>query len=97
MRKHAEVVGHNKRDARQILQSIVRQIAAQRRINRHRVNGVFSEAFPTHTLAHEAAERAAREQLLAGETTIISYEDSDGHWHEEVAAGDDRPETSVKD
>jgi hypothetical protein len=63
----------------------------------YRVNGVFSEAFPTHALAHEAAERAAREQVVAGETTDISYEDSDGRWHEEVSEGDDRPETSVKD
>jgi hypothetical protein len=63
----------------------------------YRANGVFSETFPTHTLAHEAAARAAREQLLAGETTNISYEDSDGRWHDEVAPGDDRPETSVKD
>jgi|SRR6516164_7304702 hypothetical protein len=63
----------------------------------YRANGVFSEAFPTHALAHEAAARAAQEQLLAGETTNISYEDSEGHWHDEVAAGDDRPETSVKD
>ena len=62
----------------------------------YRADGVFSETFPTHALAHEAAERAAREQLLAGETTNISYEDSDGRWHDEVAAGDDRPETSVK-
>jgi Uncharacterized protein conserved in bacteria (DUF2188) len=63
----------------------------------YRVNGVFSEAFPTHALAHEAAERAAREQVVAGETTDISYEDSDGRWHQEVSEGDDRPETSVKD
>lgn len=63
----------------------------------YRVNGVFSEAFPTHALAHEAAERAAREQVVAGETTDISYEDSDGRWHDEVSEGDDRPETSVKD
>jgi hypothetical protein len=63
----------------------------------YRANGVFSETFPTHALAHEAAARAAQEQLLAGETTNISYEDSQGHWHDEVAAGDDRPETSVKD
>jgi hypothetical protein len=63
----------------------------------YRANGVFSETFPTHALAHEAAVRAAREQLLAGETTTISYEDSDGRWHDEVAARDDRPETSVKD
>ena len=63
----------------------------------YRANGVFSEAFPTHALAHEAAERAAREQVIAGETTDISYEDSDGRWHDEVSQGDDRPETSVKD
>ena len=63
----------------------------------YRVNGVFSEAFPTHALAHEAAERAAREQVVAGETTDISYEDSDGRWHDELSEGDDRPETSVKD
>ena len=35
------------------------------------VNGVFSEAFPTHALAHEAAERAAREQVVAGENDDI--------------------------
>ncbi len=63
----------------------------------YRVNGVFSETFPTHALAHAAAERAAREQVLPGQTTGISYEDADGHWHDEVAAGDDRPETGVKD
>ena len=63
----------------------------------YRADGVFSETFSTHALAHEAASRAAREQLLAGETTTISWEDSDGRWHEEIAAGDDRPETSVKD
>jgi hypothetical protein len=63
----------------------------------YQANGVFSETFPTHAQAYEAAVRAAQEQLLAGETTNISYEDSDGRWHDEVAPGDDRPETSVKD
>jgi hypothetical protein len=63
----------------------------------YRAEGVFSETFSTHALAHEAAARAAREQLVAGETTTISWEDSDGRWHEEIAAGDDRPETRVKD
>jgi hypothetical protein len=29
-------------------------------------------------------------------TTGISYEDKGGRWHDEVAAGDDRPETDVK-
>jgi hypothetical protein len=63
----------------------------------YRVNGVYSEAFPTHALAHKAAERAAREQGVPGETTGISYEDQEGHWHDEVSAGNDRPETGVTD
>jgi Uncharacterized protein conserved in bacteria (DUF2188) len=63
----------------------------------YRVNGVYSETFPTHAMAHEAAERAAREQIMPGETTGISYEDADGRWHDELAEGDDRPETGVKD
>ena len=62
----------------------------------YRVDGVFSETFPTHDLARKAAERAAKEQIVPGETTSISWEDKDGRWHEEVAAGSDRPETSVE-
>ena len=62
----------------------------------YKVDGVFSETFPDHDTARHAAERAAREQAVAGATTGISYEDSQGRWHEEVARGDDRPETSVK-
>jgi hypothetical protein len=60
------------------------------------VNGVFSEAFPSHDLARKAAERVAREQHVPGETQAISWEDKDGHWHEELAAGDDRPDTDVE-
>jgi hypothetical protein len=63
----------------------------------YRVNGAFSETFPTHALALKAAERAAREQIVPGEGTGISYEDSAGKWHDEFSAGDDRPETGVKD
>jgi hypothetical protein len=62
----------------------------------YRVDGVFSEPFPSHDLARRAAERAAREQIVPGETTPISYEDSDGRWHDELAAGRDRPDTDVK-
>jgi len=62
----------------------------------YRVNGVFSEAFPSHDMARRAAERAAKEQVVAGETVGISYEDTAGRWHDEVSAGDDRPETDVK-
>lgn len=61
----------------------------------YRVDGVFSETFPSHDVARKAAERAAREQVSPGETAAISYEDKDGRWHEEVSAGNDRPETDV--
>src|SRR5580658_2694249 len=56
----------------------------------YQVNGVFSETFPSHDAARKAAERAAREQHVGGETRAISWEDKDGHWHEELARGDDR-------
>ena len=62
----------------------------------YRADGVYSEPFPTHDLARQAAERAAEEQRVAGETTGISWEDAEGHWHDEVARGDDRPETDVQ-
>ena len=62
----------------------------------YRVDGVYSEPFPTHDMVRKAAERAAREQLVPGETTGITYEDAEGRWHDEVAAGDDRPVTDVK-
>jgi hypothetical protein len=63
----------------------------------YRADGVYSETFPTHDLAHKAAERAAREQIVPGNTTGISYEDEKGRWHDEVAQGRDRPQTEVTD
>jgi Uncharacterized protein conserved in bacteria (DUF2188) len=62
----------------------------------YRVDGVFSEPYPTHDLARQAAERAAQEQLIPGEITGIIYEDAEGRWHEEVARGNDRPITEVE-
>jgi len=62
----------------------------------YRADGVFSETFPTHDAARKAAERAAAEQAIAGETRGIMYEDKEGRWHEEVALGTDRPETEVQ-
>ena len=62
----------------------------------YRVDGAFSETFPSHDEARSAAERAAGEQTLGGETTGISYEDSRGQWHEELSPGGDRPETDVE-
>jgi len=62
----------------------------------YRVDGVFSETFPSHDMARRAAERAAREQAVPGATTGISYEDKEGRWHDEVSRGDDRPDTEVQ-
>ena len=62
----------------------------------YRVDGGFSETFSSHDMARRAAERAAKEQVVPGDTTGISYEDKDGRWHDEVSAGDDRPETDVE-
>ena len=62
----------------------------------YRANGVFSETFPSHDAARKAAERAAAEQVIAGKTRGIVYEDKEGRWHEEVALGTDRPETAVE-
>ncbi len=63
----------------------------------YKVGDVFSETFPTKPHAHAAALRAAREQRTPGETAPIEYEDQSGNWHEETAAGRDRPDTDVKD
>ena len=62
----------------------------------YKVDETFSETFPTHDTAHAAAERAAREQAAPGEATVISYEDKQGHWHQESSAGNDRPQPKVK-
>lgn len=63
----------------------------------YRVDGTYSETFPSHEAATRAAHQAAREQERPGETAGISYEDERGRWHDEVASGDDRPETDVVD
>lgn len=63
----------------------------------YKVNGVFSEAFPTHAAALAAARRAATEQRVPGHTEAIEWEDEKGKWHSETASGSDRPETDVKD
>ena len=62
----------------------------------YQVDGVFSETFPSHDMAHMAALRAATEQHVPGETRAISWEDSNGKWHEELARGDDRPNAEVE-
>jgi hypothetical protein len=62
----------------------------------YKVGDVFSEPFPSHDEARRAAERAAGEQVVPGESAEISYEDKDGRWHDERSAGSDRPDTEVE-
>ena len=62
----------------------------------YKADGVFSEPFPTHDAARQAAQRAAGEQRAPGDTAAIAWEDSSGHWHEELADGHDRPDTDVE-
>ena len=63
----------------------------------YKVDGVFSEPFPTHAAALAAAKTAAQEQRVPGRTEVIEYEDENGRWHTETASGSDRPETDVQD
>jgi hypothetical protein len=62
----------------------------------YKFDGVFSETFASHDEARSAAHRAALEQQRPGETSAISWEDQQGRWHEEVARGNDRPQTDVE-
>ena len=62
----------------------------------YKLGDTFFETFATHDLALKAAERAAGEQVIPGETTAISYEDEAARWHTETSSGDDRPETDVE-
>ncbi len=63
----------------------------------YKVGDVFSEPFATHEAALAAAKLAAREQRTPGRTETIEWEDANGKWHTETAAGSDRPETDVED
>jgi hypothetical protein len=63
----------------------------------YKVDGVFSETYPTHAEALKAAQRAAAEQEVPGETEVIEFEDEKGKWHTETARGSDRPQTEIKD
>ncbi len=61
----------------------------------YRLEGTYSESFATKAAAEAAAQRAAAEQKLPGESNDIEFEDSMGQWHTEHSAGDDRPDTDV--
>ncbi|NRP72863.1 hypothetical protein ILFOPFJJ_03762 [Ensifer psoraleae] len=63
----------------------------------YKVDDVFSETFPNHADALAAAEIAARHHEAPGSTENIEFQDSAGHWQEQVASGFDRPRTEVVD
>lgn len=62
----------------------------------YRVDETVSEPFASHDAALRAAQLAALEQSAPGEATIISYEDKQGHWHEEKSLPNDRPKPIVR-
>jgi|AraplaMF_Col_mLB_1032019.scaffolds.fasta_scaffold03303_9 hypothetical protein len=63
----------------------------------YRLGNVYSESFPSHAEALEAARIVAAEQQVGGDSAEISWQDDKGKWHEEYAEGGDRPETEVVD
>jgi hypothetical protein len=63
----------------------------------YKVNGVFSEPYPTRAEALDAAQAAAAEQERPGDAETIEYEDDKGKWHSETVSGRDRPHAVVKD
>lgn len=63
----------------------------------YKVGDTYSETFPSHSDALQAAQIASSEQQIAGQTDGIEYEDANGKWHSELADGRDRPETEVRD
>lgn len=63
----------------------------------YRLDGVYSETFPTHGDARQAARIVAAEQQVGGEAAEISYQDAKGAWHTEHSDGGDRPEAEIVD
>ena len=61
----------------------------------YKLGDVFSERFVTRDDAMEAARRVAAEQRVPGESTIISYQDSEGRWLQEQSRGIDRPDVDI--
>jgi len=61
----------------------------------YRMQGTYSETFPSKAAAEAAAIRAAAEQRAPGQPEEIEYEDNKGRWHVEQSSGKDRPDTDV--
>ena len=63
----------------------------------YKVDGAFSEPYPSHAAALAAARRAAAEQTIPGHTETIEYEDGKGRRPTETARRSDPPQTHIKD
>ncbi len=63
----------------------------------YKVGDTYSETYPSHAEAVQAAQAAAAEQQVPGSTEGIRYQDRAGAEHEEIAKGDDRPVAKVDD
>jgi hypothetical protein len=63
----------------------------------YKLDDVYSETFPSHDAAVRAADRAAAEQKIPGESETIEYQDASGKWRTERAEGSDRPQPDVED
>jgi hypothetical protein len=61
----------------------------------YKLGDVFSEPFRTRAAALRAAHRAAAEQRVPGDSTLIEFQDEQGKWHVEKSEADDRPEADV--
>ncbi len=59
------------------------------------LDGAFSEPFASRAEALRAAQRAADEQRVPGDTLTIQYQDQAGEWHTEISPGNDRPDADV--
>ncbi len=63
----------------------------------YRQNGAYSETFPSHADALEAARIVAAAQMKAGEAKQIIYQDGKGVWRREFDDGSDPIEAEVQD
>ncbi|MGF0538693.1 DUF2188 domain-containing protein [Agrobacterium sp. ES01] len=63
----------------------------------YRLDGVYSETFPSHDDALAAARIVSLEQQVGDEAVEISYQDANGRWHQEHSDGGDRPEVEIVD
>ncbi len=61
----------------------------------YRLDGVWSEPYPSHAAARAAAHRAARRQQLGGHDAEILFQSEDGSWHREHVEAGDHPEVDV--